>query len=155
MLLLEQVKISDDAGKLVFEERQKVFPLMLSSRVTSVFGGAADRTEFSSHQAVRTKKVAAHKTNLTSENAFLNELYKQVRDFRESAQKDLEKLYPLLNELFSRYPKDWLLRVELLEVFNRLNPSNVFTAQLRTSLLDLCIRNPELKDLILRGMDLT
>ena len=154
VLILEQVKISDLAGKVVFEEKQKQYPLILASRILSVFGGAADRAEFASHQGVKSKKVAAHKTNLTETNFMLNMHYNEVRNFREQNHTNLEELYPIMNELFSRYPDDWLLRLELLEIFNKIKPDSVFTAQLRTALKEIGDKHSHLRDLVKRGLEL-
>jgi phenylalanine-4-hydroxylase len=154
ILVLEQVKITNSAGATVFEERQKPFPLVLAHKITSVFGGAADRKEFALRNSARTKKVNSHKTNLTTENQFLNELYKRVRDFREQGRDDVASLDIIVNELNQRFQADWLLRLELLEIYNDLKSDSVMAAQVRKSLRLLSDTQPELKDLIRRGLEL-
>jgi len=154
VMVLEQVKITDTSEKVIFEERQKPYPLVLATKVTSVFGGAADRKTFTLRNSTRSKKVKSHKTNLTDENRGLNLLYQRVRDFREQGRQDVSALDAIVQELNQHYLNDWLLRLELLEVYSRLKHNSVTTAQLRNNLRALSEANPDLKDLIQRGMAL-
>ncbi len=154
IILIEHVKITDESGKVVFEEHGKPYPLLMASRVVSVFGGAADRKNYVLKNQARTKKVHSHKTNLTAENAKLNELYQKVRDFRDTNSTQTHQLEPVILELNEHYPKDWLLRIELLEIFEKLNRSSVFTAQIRKHLKEVSDAQPELADMINRGMEI-
>ena len=154
VLLLENVKIYDQNDKVIFEEKLKQYPLFLSTKVVSIFGGAADRKEFALRGGLRTQKVKSHKTNLTPENATLNEFYLSVRKFREDQRQDLTVLGPLIQELNNHYSDDWLLRLELLEIHQKYAPDSVVTAQLRKSLKTLRDLRPELKEMIQRGLEL-
>lgn len=154
LLVLEQVKITDAGGKVIFEEGEKPFPLALATSVSSVFGGAADRKEFALRTVARTKKVASHKSNMTTGNQALAGLYKTVRDFRELKKGDISILDSVVVQVQQVFPKDWLLPLELLEQYQRLSPDSVTTAQLRKNLHTLSEQNKEEKDLILRGLAL-
>jgi phenylalanine-4-hydroxylase len=154
VILLENVKIFDPQEKVIFEEHQKPYPLFLASNVVSVCGGAGDRKEFALRSGSRTQKVKAHKTNLTAENATLNQFYQTVRTFREEERKDLAALGPLMQELQNHYPQDWLLRLELFELHQKHAPESMATAQLRKSLKTLREQHPDLSDLIQRGIEL-
>ncbi|MBS1959468.1 MAG: aromatic amino acid hydroxylase [Bdellovibrionales bacterium] len=154
MLVLENVKIIDRNDKVIFEEFQKPYPLIVGHRVTSVFGGAADRREFALRNSTRSKKVDSHKTNLTDDNKGLNDLYRTVREFRESGEKDVNLLEPIHLELNSTYQNDWLLRLEVLELYKRLAPNSVYAAQILKSLASIAEKFPENKDLIKRGLEL-
>jgi phenylalanine-4-hydroxylase len=153
ILVIEQVKVTNVEGKVVFEEKTKPYPLVLAHKVVSVFGGAADRKEFALRNSARTKKVASHKTNLTVANTFLNDLYQRTRDFREQGRGDVVALDVIVAELNTHYSADWLLRLELLEVYQRLSPDSVTAAQLRKTLSDLSESQSEIKDLIRRGLE--
>jgi phenylalanine-4-hydroxylase len=155
ILLLEHVKIFNSAGEVVFEEHLKLFPLILASKVVSVFGGAADRKQFILKNNARKKRVNSHQTNLTNVNLSLNEMYQRVRNFRENGQTRPESLENVLHELNHAYPDDWLLRVELLELFEKHNSSSIWAAQLREHLKNLSENHSEWKDLIARGLALT
>ncbi len=97
---------------------------------------------------------SSHQSNLTSENSILNTLYKRVREFRESGSKQMDLLDGTLFELVQKFPNDWLLRLELLEIYEKLNPSSVVTAQLREKLRHLASQDLSLTDMIKRGMEL-
>ncbi len=153
ILLLEQTKIVNQNDEVVFQEKDRVFPLTLASQVTSVFGGAADRKEFALRHGNLQKKVLSHKTNLTAENSDLNDLYQAVRAFRESNKKDLTELEPIIAKLNEAYPKDWLLRLELLELYQKLSPTSMLTAHLKDALV-LLKKEKGLTHLIQRGLEL-
>jgi phenylalanine-4-hydroxylase len=153
ILILENAKIVGDSGEILFEEKTRPYPLILATKVTSVFGGAADRARFAA-RGQHSKKVASHKTNLTEETIALNELYQRVRDFREEGQTTTRLLESILHELNKVGPNDWLLRLELLELFKLHNPNSVFTAQLRQKLNELSQSHPQWADMIDRGIEL-
>ena len=154
MLVLEQMKVTDPDGKVIFEEIAKPVPLTLASKVISVFGGAADRAEFMVRNTSQSKKVESHHTNLTPETARLNNYYREVREFREQGQSDLEGLREMHSSLNHYFPKDWLLRLELLELFQVKQPEHITTAHLRAQLHLLASTEPGAHDLIQRGLDL-
>jgi hypothetical protein len=53
-----------------------------------------------------------------------------------------------------RFPDDWLLRLELLELYHNLAPNSVVAAQLHKDLVLMSENTPETKDLIQRGLEL-
>jgi hypothetical protein len=98
--------------------------------------------------------VTSHKSNLTPTNVGLNELYQRVRDFRELAQTNPSALEPVVLELNRTHTDDWLLRLELLEIFEKQSPNSIWAAQLREHLKNLSESHSEWKDLIARGLAL-
>jgi phenylalanine-4-hydroxylase len=155
ILLLEQVKVFDPEGALVYEERFKVYPLIIASKVISVFGGAADRKHFILKNQARIKKVSAHKSNLTPANARLNEIYQRVRDFREQNSISILTLEQIFTDFELTPNEDWLLRLEFLELYEKVNPAHVTIAKLRTQLKNLSDKHAEWKDMIVRGLSLS
>jgi phenylalanine-4-hydroxylase len=154
ILLIEQAKIVGAGGVTVFEEKKFVFPLFIASRVISVFGGAADRMQYAAKHQIKSKKVSSHKTNLTKENVGLNELYQRVREFREQAQTDTQRLEPILHDLNTLFVDDWLLRLELLELFEKNKNESIFTKQIREHLHHLSLSHLDFSDMISRGLAL-
>ncbi len=152
--LLEQAKITDEKGRVIYSDPSRLYPLALGSRVVSVFGGAADRKVFLLNQRKPSKKVQSHKSNLTPENTTLNFLYRQVREFRDSGETNLRYLDTVFKQLEQYFPEDWLLRLELLEIYSEREPDNVITAKLYQSLESLRNRLPERKEMIERGLEL-
>ena len=153
-MLLEQAKILNSEGEIVFSESQKIYPLLLATKVTSVFGGAGDRARYALKNASKIKKVSSHKSNLTTENTTLNELYQRVREFREHGHTSTRILDPILHELNGAFPDDWLLRLELLEIFEKHNPQSIHAAQLRGHLNGLSQNHLHLSGMITRGLSL-
>ena len=155
ILVLEKVKITNVDGKIIYEERVKDYPLLLASKVSSVFGGAADRKNFvMKNQSMSKKKVKSHQSNLTPENLKLSFLYQRVRDYRETNENNLKSLEVLLNDLNQNFPQDWLLRLELLEIFQKQKTDSVLMAHLRQKLILIADQNPNQRDMIVRGMEL-
>jgi phenylalanine-4-hydroxylase len=152
--LLEQAKITDEKGRVVYSEPTKLYPLALGTRVVSVFGGAGDRKAFLMNHRKPSKKVKSHKSNLTPENTTLNFLYRQVRDFRDSGETNLRYLDTVFNQLEQYFSEDWLLRLELLEVYSEREPDNVITAKLYQALEALRNTLPDRKEMIERGLEL-
>ena len=97
--------------------------------------------------------MQSHLTNLTPENSSLNQLYQTVRTFRETAQSNLTTLDSVILELNEKHQSDWLLRVELLEIFEKLSPQSMHATQLKKQLTDLAHQFPHLKDMINRGIE--
>ena len=100
------------------------------------------------------KKVKSHQSNLTPENLKLSFLYQRVRDYRETNENNLKSLEVLLNDLNQNFPQDWLLRLELLEIFQKQKTDSVLMAHLRQKLILIADQNPNQRDMIVRGMEL-
>jgi phenylalanine-4-hydroxylase len=155
LFLLENVRITDHQGRIVFAEPRRLYPLPIASRVVSVFGGAADRKSFVlKNRKASLKKVKSHKTNLTPENAGLNTLYEQVRAFREEGSQSFSRLNSILNSLDVEFPEDWLLRLELLELYLTLQPTHPSVSTLRNALNQLKQTLPDRVEMIERGLSL-
>ena len=125
------VKLGD---RILFEPSWGTFDMACGSSVVSVFGGAADRKQYLAdtggfHQAPRTPK-----TNLTSANRDLNELYHRIRVVREKGNGGLLELSDVIEELDQKYPNDWLLRFEILEIVQRESALSTLAKGLRSRL---------------------
>ncbi|NDG86001.1 MAG: aromatic amino acid hydroxylase, partial [Proteobacteria bacterium] len=135
IFLLENIRFLGSNGRAILTEDRRVYPLPIASRIASVFGGAADRKNFVlKNRKAPSKKVKSHKTNLTPENRELNGLYRKVRDFRESGSEEMSLLDEVLTALAEMHPEDWLLRLELLELYLPRDPGHPNVAKLRQEL---------------------
>jgi phenylalanine-4-hydroxylase len=97
--------------------------------------------------------VKSHKTNRTPENEALNGLYAEVRSFRERLGRNPRSLDPVHSALGELAPDDWLLRLELLELYSALEPEGVTIARLRNELSGIRNRKPEFGEMIERGIE--
>lgn len=173
ILILEQARILSPGGRVLWDEPGRILPLPLASRVVSVFGGAADRRNFLLKNRKASKKVHSHESNLTAENSTLNFLYGKVREFRDGSvgttlpsgryettlppgrrSIDLRPLESVIRQLDEGFPDDWLLRLELYELFRRWAPGNALTKELQEKLNALKGASADQREMIERGMEL-
>ena len=104
LIILEKVKVVNSSNVTIFEEKTKLYPLFLGSKVTSVFGGAADRKEFALRNSNQNKKVASHKTNFKKGNEFFYEAYTKIRALRVSGLPNFETLTEIYQSLPHAHP---------------------------------------------------
>jgi len=130
------------------------FDLACGESIPSVFGNAADRKHFWEATGMNTRSTQRQKSNLTPENRELNQLYAQVRELRSNARADWSLLDRIHDQLESRYPEDWLLRYELLELNtkHRLQAPWVDTIQRR--LKSISAADGTKAEMIARGLAL-
>ncbi len=153
--------------RVLFDPSWGVFDMACGSRVTSVFGSAADRVSYMQATGGFKQVPKMPKTNLTAENQELNRLYQTVREIRERAIKrgnkfevasrDGEELKRVSASLQECHQRDWLLRLELLEI---LPSESADRGKLRAELIGLAERSKSkmgdpTAELIFRGLDLT
>ncbi len=155
LVILEKAKITSREGKVVFEEKTRLYPFILGSKVVSVFGGAADRKEFALRYSNLKKKVKSHKTNATPENVTMNELYLKIRELRDSGKKDVSGLENLSLEAIEKFPHAWLIHLELLEIFkiHQIN-YNQSATDLEMLLIKAMAENPNQVEQIKMGLEL-
>lgn len=140
--------------KILFDPSWGVYDMALGARVTSVFGGPADRLSYGGFEDFAAKKVAP--PNYTAKERHRHQLYQEVRDLRAKSQvKDLTttELSNTYARMCSDLPSDWLLFLELFEICS----ADTTKAQLKKEVLDHLHglqSSPELKSLIQSGLDL-
>lgn len=106
-------------NETLFKPEWGTFDLACGSRVTSVFGGPADRKKYLAQTGGFEQIPMKPKSNLTAANRELNELYRDVRDLRESKAEGIpleKELHRIEAKLEKEFPEDWLLRLEILEL---------------------------------------
>jgi phenylalanine-4-hydroxylase len=143
--------------EILFDPSWGVFDMVLGERVTSVFGGAADRNAYWQKIPQRKFKPRPQKSNLTDDNKELAKLYAKVREIRERGPMDGDTLGRILNihdRLEENYPGDWLLRLEILELLLAQKFRPQICSQLRNHLAQLATESDRMKMLIDRGLSL-
>jgi phenylalanine-4-hydroxylase len=132
------------------------FDLACGARVTSVFGGPADRGNYYRATGGFQQDPRQPKTNLTEANRGLNELYARVRALRESsppAGRLATELARIWNELSTQYPHDWLLAFELLELARERGLGGEHQRGPMSRLAQKRAESPELASLIERALE--
>jgi len=142
--------------RTLFQPEWGVFDMACGTRVASVFGGAPDRGRYLLEIEEFPNRTGFQKTNLTDENLYLNELYTHVRKTRdrgrsEGSLEELNRIHALLDE---RFPSDWLLRLELLELDQTWKLGAPWRSAVLSKLAVIASSDSVSERLIRRGMEL-
>ncbi|PRZ25209.1 aromatic amino acid hydroxylase [Flavobacterium granuli] len=135
---------------VLFQPEWGVYDMAVGKKVVSAFSGPADVNSFDLISHVPSSKTI--KAKHSSEREELEELYKTVREMRETngAQTALTFVF---NKLTTNHSHDWLLAVEIAELL-----SNQKDSELLTKVLDylekMKIKRPETAHLIDGGLEL-
>ncbi|MGZ4159615.1 MAG: aromatic amino acid hydroxylase [Neobacillus sp.] len=103
--------------QVLFEKAWGTFDMAVGERISSVYAGAADPDTYFDLEpdGMIEGKLADKEWNE------LESFYEEIRRFRENSNWDehiLSRINEILAILDDQYPNEWLLRLELLELFN-------------------------------------
>jgi len=143
ILSFENATAEYNAEKLFLPE-WGIYDVVIGNRVTSVFGGPADRTQFGATDDFITSKVAPPIHTSEQKNIFA--FYQEVRDLRISNHITENSMSTLFNKFLELAPKEWLLFVELVELCIKCNLSHQKIEEHLSTL--------EQKELITEGLNL-
>lgn len=135
---------------VLFQPEWGIYDMAVGKKVVSAFSGPADVQSFDMITHVPSSKTIKAKKN--EERANLEKMYQQVRDYREGKDTSID-LNEILNTLQERYASDWLLTVELTEVAERDQITELKNKAI-DHLEDVKNRRTEIKHLIDFGLDL-
>jgi phenylalanine-4-hydroxylase len=144
-------------GETLYQPGWGVFDLACGAKVTSVFGGAADRRAYLESIGGFKQEPGQHKTNLTEQNRALNSLYEKMRAARAaglSGEVLLRELTFIHEALEKARSQDWLLRYSLLEAAVAQGLHASWEAQVRARLKEIAATSQEKAELISRGVAL-
>ena len=136
-------------NKFLFRPKWGYFDLICGELINSVYGGVADKLNYKKEENKKyenlTKKESKHN------NSDLNKLHKQSKIIAKKYSD--KKLLQLFNKAVNKYPEEWLILYELLEISNLY--SNIKLSNKIKKSLNKFInkKNPESK-VIKRGLDL-
>lgn len=133
---------------VLFKPEWGTFDMGCGAQVTSVFGGAADRTAYMKAVGGFEQKPANPKTNMKPGDKDLMPLYQKIRDMRERGQFEDVVVAQVNEELERKFPNDWLLRLELLEV------TGPWQSTVRERLKQIAESDKDKSELIARGLAL-
>jgi phenylalanine-4-hydroxylase len=156
LLTFDQCTVKKGSEYLFRPEWGK-YDIVCGERIVSVFGGAADRKRYLEVTGGFHQEPGRQKSNLTEENRELNELYAQVRKLRDLNQWDEQRIGQLegiYRQLEKKYPLDWLLRYEILEIAHAQKLNLKWAQGIRSQLEKLAQELPGLGETIQRGLEL-
>ncbi len=137
-------------GKILFQSHEDLYHMAIGERIVSAFNGPADLNSFNllSHD-IQTTTVKPKKNE---QRIKLEQLYQQVRDFREGKNTTISR-NKVFAEIKANHPEDWLLSVELYELA-KSNNDFIFAEDIRDHLENVKLDNPTVGHLIDDGVAL-
>ncbi|WP_264565319.1 aromatic amino acid hydroxylase [Flavobacterium sp. N3904] len=135
---------------ILFQPEWGNYDMAVGKKLVSAFSGPADVNSFDLILHVPSSKTI--KAKQTAERDDLEILYQTVRSIRESNDMTTS-LEPIFEKLQNAHPNDWLLSVELIEILNTRNETNLMQEVL-LHLENLKKQRPEIGKLISNGLEL-
>ncbi|NKI26003.1 aromatic amino acid hydroxylase [Arenibacter sp. 6A1] len=135
---------------ILFKPAWGLYHMAVGENITSVFNGPADIKSFDlvTHKITNT----TIKTPKSKKRLALEQLYQQVRDFREGTNITISR-NKVFQEIKNNYPNDWLLSVELYELA-KTNGDESFADDILLHLETIKQHKPLVGHLIDDGIDL-
>lgn len=138
-------------NEVLFSPDMGDFDMAVGEDIVSAFTGPADYYSFDlvTHKASETETI---RIPISEEEKILNKLYLQVRSYRNENSQNEEYLSGVFQILKNKYPKDWLLSLEIYELVSENNSE--FSKKVLDYLNDLQDRNTKIAHLIKTGLQL-
>lgn len=156
ILLLKFQDCTVTAGdKTLFQPEWGDYDMAVGSAVPSVFGGPADRIAYGETVDFAAKRVPERKMTETEKK--IDVLFKRVREIRQSysgSPAQLAELHSLLDSVRAQFPKQWLLKMEILELALKAPHAPSWQSILVDELQDAMRDRPQLKESIETGLTL-
>lgn len=105
--------VNESNNNILFKPEWGVYDMAIGATIVSVYNGAADKDAFEEITLISEEK--APKIIYDEKTLKLHELYKSVRNIRESAT-GLDLLSEIFNQLKLNHRQDWLCALEILEL---------------------------------------
>ena len=142
ILGFDDCTVTDLEGRVLFDPAWGRYDMAVGARITSVYGGVADREALQLH-----KPAPATRSIEVQQDARLMSLYALADELRRGDQAVNESVQQTLQSGLESYPDEWLLRVELLAA-----GSEVLKPRLQIELEALAQRRQDLAQLIAMGL---
>ena len=137
-------------NELLFSPEMGDFDMAVGKEVVSAFAGAADYNSF--NLVTHTTSTETIRPQLSTSEMELNSLYGEVREIRNSSEKDATKLDEIFKILQQNHPTDWLLPLEIYEI--TIPTNSKLAEEILQHLLHLKQQKPKVAHLIEGGLEL-
>ena len=148
LITLESCKVTHQ-DKTLFESNGELYNMAIGEEIVSAYHGPADLKSFDLLDHEISSSTLKSKENPLNE---LESFYKQIRDYREGKNATISRT-KVFQEVREKYPKDWLLSIEIYELALRSGDkdlANNITIHLDT----LKLEHPKVGQLIDDGLKL-
>jgi len=142
--------------RTLFASDWGTYEMAVGEKIISVFAGAADKRSFLTGTA-KPSELKTKKRTYSEKERKRHQLYQTVRDLRdkEAVREQIEaKLLEIHPVLADEYPKDWLLRLEMLELLAEHKINHELSSKLEAELESLAAQDDETGTLIRNGLNL-
>jgi phenylalanine-4-hydroxylase len=145
------------AGQVLFHPDWGTFDMAVGYKITSVFGGPADREAYGETDDFVAKLIPRKQYSPLMQ--YKHELYREVRTIRDdlkfgrakSDQTISARVEAILEKCGTDFPHDWLIRLSILELATVL-PSEGWQARVELELRNICEENSEINQQIQDGI---
>ncbi|MCM2282883.1 MAG: aromatic amino acid hydroxylase [Bdellovibrionaceae bacterium] len=142
--------------KILFQPEWGTFDMGVGANVVSVYGGPPDRESYGLTADFEARRVPPKIYSATETRTF--EIYKILQDLREASATDATRLASTLTQALETVereaPHEWLLKLEALELAERLPSPPPWQARVRQDLENIAESNAELRAPIEDGLRL-
>lgn len=139
-------------NEVLFDPSWGNYDLAIGSTIVSAYSGSADKINFNVYPPKSEKKAIPIVRTESEKHLF--KLYTFIREMRESKQIKLDGIYDVYNDLKSNFPKEWLLRWELLEILMLNNIKDELIDVIHAELLELRKVNETYHNVISGGLSM-
>jgi len=113
LIAFNDCTVTESNGNTLFKPEWGTYDMAIGEKIVSVFNGAADKDAYEEITLISGEKT--HQITYDDKTLKLHDLYKTVREIRESGEK-MDKLAEIFNQLKTNHRQDWLCALEILEI---------------------------------------
>ena len=140
--------VKDDSESVFFEPSWGIYDMAVGENIISVYCGAADKDSF--EEVAPVSKTATFHPEFGTEKKRYQELFRQVRDCRESHISS-DRLLSVWENIKKSFRDDWLCALEILEILDHENIFPETAREIRIYLEIKASNEPALTKLIQDG----
>lgn len=138
--------------KILFMPEWGTFDMAIGSKIESVFSGPADRKTYGLTDIFVKKQVPQKKTSEKDQR--INNIYLEIRNLRHKKSPDLDQMTHLFHSLEKEFSKDWLAKLEIVELTYGLAEADNLRKNIVENLEEIKKEQPETITMIEDGLNL-
>ena len=140
--------VKDESEGILFEPSWGIYDMAVGEKIVSVYCGAADKDSF--EEIAPVSKTATYHPEYGIEKKKYHELFRQVRDCRES-HTSFDRLLGVWENIKKDFREDWLCALEILEILDHENIYPESAREIRIYLEMKASNEPAITKLIQNG----
>lgn len=140
--------------QILFKPSWGNYDMVIGQTVISAFAGPADPDAF--HLTYKAPSETTHKITYSEKDRQLHNLYQSVRDCRDNSNLENDKniLNSIWEEIRQKYPNEWLLMLEILELTETSSELDGLSKDIFLRLKEIADKMPASKKLISDGLEM-